>query len=275
MQECGVFVDHTTIHRWALKILPVLAAAFRRHKRPVGNSWRMDETYVLVGGQWKYLYRAVDRDGATVDFLLTAKRDLAAVRRFLECTTGQHCLPDKVTIDKSGANTAAVKRTQADTGAPIELRQVKYLNNIVEQDHRAIKRIIRPMLGFQSFRYARILLAGIETMHMIKKDNLTASTCKLRLPQTSSILWLPDLSGATHICSPLLPYCNRTPVRSPRLLEPCQAGLQQGRGGHPEGSAIEGAAADPLRHADCETACRRGAQRKMGRQPVTAPARPL
>lgn len=172
MHERGVFVDHTTIHRWALKILPVLAAAFRRRKRPVGNSWRMDETYVLVGGQWKYLYRAVDRDGATVDFLLTAKRDLAAARRFLERAIGQHGLPDKVTIDKSGANTAAVKRIQADTGAPIELRQVKYLNNIVEQDHRAIKRIIRPMLGFQSFRCARILLAGIETMHMIKKGQL-------------------------------------------------------------------------------------------------------
>ena len=172
MHERGVFVDHTTIHRWALKILPVLAAAFRRRKRPVGNSWRMDETYVLVGGQWKYLYRAVDRDGATVDFLLTAKRDLAAARRFLERAIGQHGLPDKITIDKSGANTAAVQRIQADTGAPIELRQVKYLNNIVEQDHRAIKRIIRPMLGFQSFRCARILVAGIETMHMIKKGQL-------------------------------------------------------------------------------------------------------
>jgi putative transposase len=102
----------------------------------------MDETYVLGGGQWKYLYRAVDRDGSTVDFLLTAKRDLAAARRFLERAIGQHGLPDNVTIDKSGANAAAVKRIQADTGAPIELRQVKYLNNIVEQDHRAIKRII-------------------------------------------------------------------------------------------------------------------------------------
>ena len=172
MHERGVFVDHTTIHRWALKILPVLAAAFRRHKRPVGGSWRMDETYVSVGGKWKYLYRAVDRDGATVDFLLTAKRDLAAARRFLERAIGQHGLPDKVTIDKSGANTAAIHAIQADTGAPIELRQVKYLNNIVEQDHRAIKRLIRPMLGFQSFRSAHILLAGIETMHMIKKGQL-------------------------------------------------------------------------------------------------------
>ena len=154
MHERGVFVDHTPIHHWALKILLVLAAAFRHRKRPVGNSWRRDETYVLVSGQWKYLYRAVDRDGAPVDFLLTAKRDLAAARRFLERAIGQQGLPDKITIDKSGANTAAVKRIQADTGAPIELRQVKYLNNIVEQDHRAIKRIIRPMLGFQSHRCA-------------------------------------------------------------------------------------------------------------------------
>jgi transposase-like protein len=172
MHERGVFVDHTTIHRWALKILPVLALAFRRRKRPVGSSWRMDETYVLVGGQWKYLYRAVDRDGDTVDFLLTAKRDLAAARRFLERAISRHGLPDKITIDKSGANTAAVHSIQADTGAPIELRQVKYLNNIVEQDHRAIKRRTRPMFGFQTFRCARILLAGIETMHMIKKGQL-------------------------------------------------------------------------------------------------------
>jgi putative transposase len=172
MHERGVFVDHTTIHRWALKILPVLAVAFRRRKRPVGNSWRMDETHVLVAGQWKYLYRAVDRDGATVDFLLTAKRDLAAARRFLERAIGKHGLPYKITIDKSGADIAAVHGFQAATGALIELRQVKYLNNIVEQDHRAIKRIIRPKLGFQTFRCARILLAGIETAHMIKKGQL-------------------------------------------------------------------------------------------------------
>lgn len=172
MHERGVNVDHTTIHRWSLKILPVLAAAFRRRKRPVGDSWRMDETYVLVGGQWKYLYRAVDKQGHTVDFLFTARRDLAAAPRFLERAIGRHGLSDKITINKSGANTAAIKSIVADTGTPIELRQGKYLNNLVEQDHRAIKRIIRPMLGFQSFRCAHILLAGIETMHMIKKGQL-------------------------------------------------------------------------------------------------------
>ena len=172
MAERGVFVDHATVHRWALKILPVLAAVFRRRKRSVGTSWRMDETYIKVAGQWKYLYRAVDRDGDTIDFLLRAKRDCAAARCFLERAIDLHGVPEKITIDKSGANTAAIQSVQADSGADIELRQSKYLNNIVEQDHRAIKRIVRPMLGFKSFRCARILIAGIETMHMIRKGQI-------------------------------------------------------------------------------------------------------
>ena len=134
MAERGVGVDHATVHRWAIKILPVLAAAFRRRKRPVGVSWRMDETYIKVAGQWKYLYRAVDRDGDTIDFLLRAKRDCAAARRFLERAIDLHGVPEKITIDKSGANTAAIEGIRADSGADIEMRQIKYLNNIVEQD---------------------------------------------------------------------------------------------------------------------------------------------
>jgi transposase-like protein len=172
MRERGVLVDHATVHRWALKILPVLAATFRRKKRPVGLSWRMDETYVKVAGQWKYLYRAVDRDGNTIDFMLTAHRDKAAARRFLERAIGLHGVPEKITIDKSGANTAAIESIQADSGCDIQLRQNKYINNVVEQDHRAIKRIIRPMLGFKVFHCACIILDGIETMHMIKKGQL-------------------------------------------------------------------------------------------------------
>ena len=172
MAERGVVVDHATAHRWTIKILPVLAAVFRRHKRPVGTSWRMDETYIKVAGQWKYLYRAVDRDGDTIDFVLRAKRDHASARRFFEQAIGLHGVPEKITIDKSGASTAAIQSIRADSGADIELRQSKYLNNIVEQDHRAIKRITRPMLGFKSFHCARALIAGIETIHMIKKGQM-------------------------------------------------------------------------------------------------------
>lgn len=172
MAERGVAVDHATVHRWAMKILPVFAKVFRSRKRPVGRSWRMDETYIRVSGEWKYLYRAVDRLGQTVDFLLTAKRDGAAARRFFERAIDLHDVPEKVTIDKSGANTAAVHGLIADSGVAIELRQSKYLNNLVEQDHRAIKRRTRPMLGFKDFHCAAKVIAGIEVMHMIRKGQL-------------------------------------------------------------------------------------------------------
>lgn len=132
MAEHGVLVDHATVHRWALKMLPVLAAVFRLRKLPVGASWRVDETYVLVGGRWKYLYRAGDKHGQTVDFLLTAHRDVAAARRFVERAIDLHDVPKKITIYKSGANTAAVRGFVADSGLTIELRQCKYLNNAVE-----------------------------------------------------------------------------------------------------------------------------------------------
>jgi transposase-like protein len=172
MAEHGVIVDHATIHRWALKILPALNKVFRSRKSTVAKSWRMDETYIKVRGRWKYLYRAVDRDGQTVDFLLTARRDEAAARRFLERAIDRRGIPNTITIDKSGANTAAIGRYNADHETAINLRQCKYLNNIVEQDHRAIKRMTRPMLGFKSWHSARILLVGIETMHMIRKRQL-------------------------------------------------------------------------------------------------------
>src|SRR5450631_930979 len=172
MAERGVFVDHSTVHRWSVKILPVLASAFRKRKRLVGLSWRMDETYIKVAREWKYLYRAVDRAGDTIDFLLRAHRDVAAARQFFEGAIDLHGVPEKITIDKSGANTAAIEALRPDSGADIEMRQSKYLNNLIEQDHRAVKRIVRPMLGFKNFRSARAIIAGIETMHMIKKNQL-------------------------------------------------------------------------------------------------------
>lgn len=172
MAERGFEVDHSSVHRWGIKLVPLFEKAFRRYKRPVGKSWRMDETYVKVRGQWKYLYRAVDKAGSTVDFLLRAHRDKAAARRYFEKAIDRNGAPETVTMDKSGANLAALQAINAERQTPIKVRQVNYLNNIVEQDHRAIKRRIRPMMGFKDFRCARLILLGIETMHMIRKGQM-------------------------------------------------------------------------------------------------------
>ncbi|WP_145579292.1 IS6 family transposase [Yersinia massiliensis] len=171
MAERGIAVDHSTLHRWVIRLVPVLDKVFRRNKRSVGRRWRMDEAYIKIKGQWRYLYRAVDTAGQTIDFLLTAKRDAAAALRFFRKAIRHHGEPEVVTIDKSGANTAALTTLNADKPEEetMTVRQNKYLNNLVEQDHRNIKRRIRPMLGFKSFRRAQTILAGIELLHMIRK----------------------------------------------------------------------------------------------------------
>ncbi len=172
MGERGVPVDHSTLNRWVIRYAPEVEKQFRQHKRPVGKSWRMDETYIRVKGQWKYLYRAVDKEGQTVDFLLTAHRNHAAAKRFLHKAIRSHRVPEKITIDKSGANKAAIESYNTEQETQIEIRQCKYLNNVIEQDHRAVKRLTRPMLGFKSFWAAQNTLAGIEVMHMLRKGQL-------------------------------------------------------------------------------------------------------
>ena len=172
MEERGVNVDHSTINRWVIKYSPQLEDEFHRRKRPVWVSWRMDETYIKVKGEWVYLYRAVDKYGKTIDFLLTKQRDKKAARRFLNKAIGRHGVPEKITIDGSDANAAAITSYNEDHGTSIEIRQIKYLNNIVEQDHRGVKRVTRPMLGFKSFEAAQPTLTGIELMHMLRKGQL-------------------------------------------------------------------------------------------------------
>jgi len=172
MQERGVSVDHATINRWVLKYCPPLEAAFHRRKRPVWMSWRLDETYIRVRGQWRYLYRAVDKSGQTIDFLLMEHRDEPAAMRFLTQAIRRHGVPEKITIDGSEANAAAIRGYNEVHGTYIVIRQVKYLNNIVEQDHRSVKRVTRPMLGFKSFEAAQCTLSGIELMHMVRKGQL-------------------------------------------------------------------------------------------------------
>ena len=173
MQERGVDVDHSTINRWVIKYSPQLEEAFHRHQRPVWVSWRMDETYIRVKGQWRYLYRAVDKHGHTIDFLLTEYRDKEAAFRFLKKAIRRHGVPETITIDGSEANEAAIKRYNQQYGTAIVIRQVKYLNNIVEQDHRAVKRVTRPILGFKAFDAAQATLTGIELMHMLRKQQFT------------------------------------------------------------------------------------------------------
>lgn len=177
--ERGLKVDHSTINRWVIKYAPLLEDVFRkRHKRPVGISWRMDETYIKVKGQWMYLYRAVDKDGQTVDFMLSEKRDEPAARAFFEKAIGLSGIPDKVTMDKSGANKAAIDTINLQLTLlfmmggvflQINVRQIKYLNNIVEQDYRFVKKITKLMKGFKAFHSAEATLSGIELHHMLRK----------------------------------------------------------------------------------------------------------
>ena len=169
MEERGVSVDHSTINRWAIHFLPLIEKMARKHKRSVGGSWRMDETYIKVKGFWKYLYRAVAKHGKTVDFLLMAKRDMAAAKRFFDKAMEANGDPDKVTMDKSGANKGPWTRSTPAAPCRSLSARSKYLNNIVEQDHRAIKRLTKPMFNFKSFRAAGSVLAGIELIYMIRK----------------------------------------------------------------------------------------------------------
>jgi putative transposase len=151
MLERGIKVDHSTINRWVIHYAPLLEEKFRKNlKRKTGVSWRMDETYIKIKGVWHYLYRAVDKEGDTIDFMLSKKRDEAAATAFFEKAIESSGLPEKVTIDKSGANNAGMNAINLQLiilyflglpFMPIIIRQIKYLNNIVEQDHRSIKRI--------------------------------------------------------------------------------------------------------------------------------------
>jgi transposase-like protein len=183
MRERGVAVDHSTLNRWVIKYAPEFEKAFRRHQRPVGRSWRLDETYVKIKGKAAYLYRAVDKDGHTIDFLLTPTRDRDAAEAFLHKAIRTQRLPEKITIEKSGSNTAAITHYNKTHNTAIILRQSQDLNNLVEQAHRAVKRVVRPMLGFKSFWVARCTIAGIEVMHAIRKGQLLMPE---HAPQTSA-----------------------------------------------------------------------------------------
>ena len=146
MSERGVNVDHSTVHRWILRITPILNKTAARYKKTVNQFWHIDETYIKIKGQWHYLYRAIDSDNKTVDFLLTKRRDMQAARRFFKNAISKHACPIKVTIDKTDRTRPSIYQKK-----------------------------VRPMLGFKSFRSAKIILSGIELMHMLRKKQFNVS----------------------------------------------------------------------------------------------------
>jgi putative transposase len=173
----GVQVDHSTVQRWVFKFSPEIEKNMHKRKRQVCSSWRMDETYIKVGGKDRYLYRAVDKFGNTVDFLLTKRRMRGSAQLFLRKAIGNNGKPRVVNIDKSGANKSGIRTINRDllTVRKIRIRQCKYLNNIVEQDHRNIKRRISIDTGFKEFESAQRTLAGVEVVNIIRKGQIADS----------------------------------------------------------------------------------------------------
>lgn len=168
----GVKVDHATIQRWVFKFTPLLEKKFRKRKKSVGRRWRMDETYVKVRSKWCCLYRAVDKQENTVDFLLTKRRKRMSAQSFLIKAIENNVKSELVNIDKSGSNKHAIRIYNKRSLSTIQISQCKYLNNIVEQDNRFVKKRISRSFGFKEFESARRTLSGIEIVHMIGKEQM-------------------------------------------------------------------------------------------------------
>jgi len=170
----GALIDHSTLQRWVTKFSFLIDKLVRKRKKPTNGSWRVDETYVKIMGEWSYLYRAVDSNGNTVDFLLRKERNKSAARAFLKKSLKSNGRPKKVVIDGSATNKSALEELNKNVpeDQKIVIRQNKYLNNIVEQDHRFIKKRTKPMLGFKSFDSAHKTISGIENIRIIQKGQI-------------------------------------------------------------------------------------------------------
>lgn len=176
MHERGLSVDHVTVFRWVQRYAPEINKRMRPHLKMSGTSYRLDETYVKVGTEWKYLYRAVDSAGDTIEFMLSARRDVSAAKRFFKklMRADHRRLPFTIGTDKHAsypeAFAASVKEKVLPSGC--RLRRVKYLNNIIEQDHRAVRKRWRAMQCFRTFHTAERALEGVEALHMIRKGQV-------------------------------------------------------------------------------------------------------
>jgi transposase-like protein len=189
--ERGIDLAHTTIMRWIQRYTPEFVKRWDRFACKAGRSWRVDETYVEIKGRWTYLYRAVDSTGKTVDFLLRAKRDVAAAKAFFRrAFKSQGRLPRAITLDGYQASHRAAREFLGEHrhGKRTKLRSSKYLNNLIEQDHRSVKLRLGPTLGLKRFRNAAITIAGIELVHRIRKGQFAFR--RLRVAnKTAPELW--------------------------------------------------------------------------------------
>jgi transposase, IS6 family len=194
MAERGLGIDHTTIYRWVQRYAPELEERCKPHLKQTNGSWRVDETYVKVKGQWLYLYRAVDSAGNTLEFLLSQIRDAQAAQRFLaRALDASHTTtPRVINVDQNPAYPKAVEELKAAGKLPqgCQLRPAKYLNNVIEQDHRFIKRLVKAGLGFCSFLTAWRTLRGYETMHMIRKGQVPAGGVPAQVKFVNSLFGL-------------------------------------------------------------------------------------
>src|SRR5712672_1817404 len=192
MGERGSSLTHAGLVGWVQGYGPEFEERWSWYARPVGDSWRVDETYLKIKGQWVYLYRAVDKAGRTVDFLLSRRRDVATAKRFFSRAAKQHGAPRVITLDGYAASHRAVAKLKTSGILPrrVQVRSCKYLNNVIEQDHRRIKQRIRPMLGFKRFETAAVTIQGIELAEKIKKQQFNLK------PLTGNATSAPDIWAA-------------------------------------------------------------------------------
>jgi transposase-like protein len=196
MAERGIALTHTTILRWVQRFVPEFEKRWSQYSRPVGRSWRCDEIYIKVKGRWTYLYRAVDKQGRTIDLLLSERRDVVAAKRFFSKAMKKYGTPRVITLDAYAASHRAIMELKSvgTIARRVGIRSSKYLNNVVEQDHRRIKQRVRAMLGFKRLETAAITISGIELAEKIRKQQFKIGNLPGR-PVSAPDIWAAVLTA--------------------------------------------------------------------------------